>query len=95
MQEILHLVLILFKVSFGLDVVLLGGDIDLFADDIVNFLVVVGFLVLNNQFTDLLDLIVVFFSFNSFLSLQGLFLYITDIALAGSSLTRDGCGVTL
>ena len=82
MQEILHLVLILFKVSFGLDVVLLGGDIDLFADDIVNFLVVVGFLVLNNQFTDLLDLIVVFFSFNSFLSLQGLFLYITDIALA-------------
>ena len=69
MQEILHLVLILFIGSFGLDVVFLGGDVDLFADDIVNFLVVVGFLVLNNQFTDLLDLIVVFFSFNSFLSL--------------------------
>jgi len=95
LQEILHLVLILFIDCFGLDVVFLGGDIDLFADDIVNFLVIVGFLVLNNQFTDLLDLIVVFFSFNSFLSLQGLFLYITDIALAGSRQTRDGCGVTL
>ena len=87
--------MILFIGSFGLDVVFLGGDVDLFADDIVNFLVVVGFLVLNNQFTDLLDLIVVFFSFNSFLSLQGLFLYITDIALAGFRQTRDGCGVTL